>query len=139
MDTTLWGYLKKDEAAGMADVERMLASVRGVEGLFTLLWHQEAVRMKGGRLYWQLLGRFKELGCFVASGAGVASWWRQRRVPLVWDGGSVRLRGRPPAGLQLLVKTTGSETVTVEGGQLEATGRGYVASVASDGFSMKVD
>ena len=51
MDTTLWGYLKKDEESGHAEIRRMVDRVKDVGGLFTLLWHQEAVRMKGGRLY----------------------------------------------------------------------------------------
>ena len=49
MDTTLWGYLKKDEEEGFKDVMKLMGMVEEVEGLFTLLWHQEAVRMKGGR------------------------------------------------------------------------------------------
>jgi len=60
MDTTLWGYLKKGEEEGLADVMRLMAMVEEVEGLFTLLWHQEAVRMKGGRVYWLEVGEWRQ-------------------------------------------------------------------------------
>ena len=84
MDTTLWGYLKKSEEEGFGDVLSFMDKVEGVEGLFTLLWHQEAVRMKGGRLYWRILrtlGRRKRL--FVANGLEIARWWRAREETLL--------------------------------------------------------
>ena len=62
MDTTLWGYLKRTEEEGFADAMRMMKAVEEVEGLFTLLWHQEAVRMRGGRIYWALLDEIKAEG-----------------------------------------------------------------------------
>jgi hypothetical protein len=84
MDTTLWGYLKKSEEEGFSDVLSFMDKVEEVEGLFTLLWHQEAVRMKGGRLYWRILrtlGRRKRL--FVANGLEIARWWRAREETLL--------------------------------------------------------
>ncbi len=82
MDTTLWGYLKKSEEEGHEDVRKAMGMVKEVEGLFTLLWHQEAVRMRGGRIYWDIL---KELGrrkdVFVGSGEDIATWWRARELP----------------------------------------------------------
>ena len=107
MDTTLWGYLKRTEEEGMRDVKESMRMVEGVEGLFTLLWHQEAVRMKGGRLYWKVLkGLARRKGLFVGSGEEVARWWRAREIPLrlAEGGGTVTLRGRPPEGLTLVVK-----------------------------------
>ena len=113
MDTTLWGYLKRTEEQGMADFLGLLEKVEKVEGLFTLLWHQEAVRMKGGRIYWRVLDELKSRGCFVGTGAEVASWWRARAVPLVRDGKLIRLGGEPPNGLTLRLETTEGTAVRV--------------------------
>ena len=84
MDTTLWGYLKKGEEEGLADVRGSMAMVEEVEGLFTLLWHQEAVRMRGGRAYWRILDELGSQKAGVSSGAAwpIARWWRAREVPL---------------------------------------------------------
>ncbi|MBI2649345.1 MAG: hypothetical protein HYW93_06825, partial [Thaumarchaeota archaeon] len=86
MDTTLWGYLKRDETGGLNDIMSVLSKVKEVGGLFTLLWHQEAVKMKGGRLYWSLLDEFKKAGCFVGSGAQISDWWAARDVPMAKQG-----------------------------------------------------
>jgi hypothetical protein len=121
MDTTLWGYLKKDEDEGFADVMRMLAMVEDVEGLFTLLWHQEAVRMKGGRIYWRILRELgRRRGLFVGSGLEVARWWRAREVPLklVKGGKLITLGASPPKGLTLLLKTRPGTKVTVSSGSV---------------------
>src|SRR2546428_13535027 len=93
MDTTLWGYLKLEEQEGMAEVERMIERVREVGGLFTLLWHQEAIRMRGGRLYPKILEKLGKMDCFVSSGIDVASGWESRRVPLVRSGQEYSCRG----------------------------------------------
>jgi len=140
MDTTLWGYLKKTEEEGLEDVRRSMAAVEGVEGLFTLLWHQEAVRMRGGRVYWKVLrslGRRK--GIFVGSGAEVARWWRARGVPLkVSDGGLVTLGGRPPKGLALVVKTRAGIKVKVASGSVAKKGDGLMVSPSGASFKMRV-
>jgi hypothetical protein len=119
MDTTLWGYLKKGEEEGFADVMRLMSMVEEVEGLFTLLWHQEAVRMKGGRIYWRILrelGRRKKL--FVGSGLEVARWWRAREVPLKLAKGGrlITIGGRPPKDLTLILKTRSGTKVKVSSG-----------------------
>ena len=93
--------------------------VEDVEGLFTLLWHQEAVRMKGGRIYWRILrelGRRK--GLFVGSGLEVARWWRAREVPLKLAKGGrlITLGARPPKGLTLILKTRPGTKVKVSSG-----------------------
>jgi len=121
MDSTVWRYLKKGEEEGFADVMRLMAMVEDVEGLFTLLWHQEAVRMKGGRIYWRILrelGRRKKL--FVGSGLAVARWWRAREVPLrlAKGGRLVTLGGRPPEGLTLILKTGPGTKVKVSSGSV---------------------
>ena len=107
MDTTLWGYLKKGEEEGLADVARFMDMVEELGGLFTLLWHQEAVRMKGGRIYWKVLKKVERSGAFVGSGAEIANWWRAREVPLEVgkDGKLITLGGAAPKGLVIQLKT----------------------------------
>ncbi len=106
MDTTLWGYLKKSEEEGLNDVMRFMDLVEDVEGLFTLLWHQEAVRMKGGRIYWLILNEIQRRKCFVGSGADISRWWRAREVPLnvSEDGRLITLGGPTPKGLVIQLK-----------------------------------
>jgi hypothetical protein len=113
MDTTLWGYLKKTEEEGLNDVIRFMDMVEGVECLFTLLWHQEAVRMKGGRIYWLILRQLQESGAFVGSGAEVSRWWRAREVPLKVskDGKKIQLAGPAPEGLVLQLKVEAGSKV----------------------------
>ncbi len=81
MDTTLWGYLKKSEEEGFGDAVRMMKAVEEVEGLFTLLWHQEAVRMRGGRIYWQPPRRDQGGGASSGAGRRYPRWWRARSRP----------------------------------------------------------
>jgi len=121
MDTTLWGYLKKGEEEGFGDVMRLMSMVEDVGGLFTLLWHQEAVRMKGGRIYWRILrelGRRKKL--FVGSGLEVARWWRAREVPLKLAKGGrlITIGARPPKDLTLILKTRSGTKVKVSSGSV---------------------
>jgi len=144
MDTTLWGYLKKGEEEGFKDVMRLMSMVEEVEGLFTLLWHQEAVRMKGGRIYWRILrelSRRKRL--FVGSGIEVARWWRAREVPLkITKGGRlITLAGRPPKGLTLILKTRPGMKVKVSSGSVSSrTIRGKpVRLVSPSGPSFRLE
>jgi hypothetical protein len=141
MDTTLWGYLKRTEAEGFEDVKRSMGSVEGVEGLFTLLWHQEAVRMKGGRIYWEILKRLGvRKGIFVGSGAEVARWWRAREVPLkVARGGKlITLGARAPKGLTLILKTRPGLKVKVVSGSAVKRGDERLVSPSGRSFTLRV-
>jgi hypothetical protein len=140
MDTTLWGYLKKSEQEGFADVKRSIEMVEKVEGLFTLLWHQEAVRMKGGRLYWKVLKDLsRRKGVFVGSGADVAKWWRAREVPLkLAEGGRlITLGARPPKGLTLILKTTAGTEVKVAYGTVRRRGDERLVSPSGPTFRLE--
>jgi hypothetical protein len=138
MDTTLWGYLKRSEDDGLADSMKIVAEVEGVEGLMTLLWHQEAVRMRGGRLYWRLLQEFKSRGCFVGSGAEVARWWRARSVPVVRDGKLIRLGGDPPKDLVLRLDLAEGREPRVDSGSVEGQGRSRLVRPVGRGLRMEV-
>lgn len=140
MDTTLWGYLKRTEEEGLEDVTKTMEVVERTEGLFTLLWHQEAVRMKGGRVYWKVLkalGRRRDL--FVGSGEQLAEWWLAREVPLVLAarGRAVRFDGRLPRGLTLVVKTGPRVRAKVTAGRLIARGGETLVSPSGAGFKLE--
>ncbi len=139
MDTTLWGYLKRSEEEGLADIELTIEKIREVGGLFTLLWHQEAVKMRGGRLYGELLDRFANANCHVSSAEGVAAWWNARAVPLVREGSKYRFRGVPPAGLCLQFESSEGRVPRVEGGSIEPAESGQLVKVTSEAFSLKVE
>jgi hypothetical protein len=141
MDTTLWGYLKKSEEEGFADVMKSMASVEHVEGLFTLLWHQEAVRMKGGRIYWRILKRLaSRKHVFVGSGSDVAGWWRARQVPLKLAGGGrlITLGARPPKGLTLILKTRPGTKVKVSSGTVVKRGEARLVTPTSPAFKVEI-
>lgn len=141
MDTTLWGYLKKSEEEGFADVMRSMASVEKVEGLFTLLWHQEAVRMRGGRIYWRVLKSLaSRKGVFVGSGADVAQWWRSREVPLKHAKGGrlITLGARPPKGLTLIIKATPGTRVKVSSGSVTKKGGARLVTPTGPAFKLEI-
>jgi hypothetical protein len=149
MDTTLWGYLKRSEPEGFADAMRMLEAVEEVEGLFTLLWHQEAVRMKGGRQYWRILDEIKRRWCYVGSGAEIARWWLARSVPLVRvggekkrDGGSggnlFKLGRAPPRDLVLRLSVAEGRAPRVSSGSMERSGDEYLVKPQGPDFLLEV-
>jgi len=139
MDATLWGYLKRTEDQGLADSIAMMKSVEEVEGLFTLLWHQEAVRMRGGRVYWKLIDAVKKKGCYAGSGAQVAAWWRARSVPMVKRGNLISMGAAPPEGLVLKIAIRDGRVPKVSSGSLEALGDyEYLARVGGADFSLEV-
>jgi hypothetical protein len=139
MDATLWGYLKKSEDQGLDDSIAMMRSVEEVEGLFTLLWHQEAVRMKGGRVYWKLIDAVKKKRCFTGSGAEIAAWWRARSVPLVKKGNLISMGGAPPPGLVLKIAIRDDRVPRVSSGSLEKLGEyEFLARVDGAAFTLEV-
>jgi hypothetical protein len=139
MDTTLWGYLKRTEDQGFEDSIAMMNAVEEVEGLFTLLWHQEAVRMKGGRIYWRLIDAVKKKGCYTGSGAEIAAWWRVRSVPMVKRGNLISMGAAPPEGLVLKIAIRDGRVPRVSSGSLEKLGEyEYLARVGGAGFSLEV-
>ncbi|MDG6989416.1 MAG: hypothetical protein JRN21_08880 [Nitrososphaerota archaeon] len=147
MDTTLWGYLRRSEEGGMRDVLRSLGMVSRVGGLFTLLWHQEAVRMKGGRMYWKVLEILSGMRkrCFVGSGADIARWWKEREVALRTTGSLITLGSRPPRGLTLsLGVKRGQGIKVVHGSFMKVKGQPgepfdrYRVLPADEGFGLEV-
>ncbi len=139
MDTTLWGHLKRSEEEGFSEAMKIMKAVEEVEGLFTLLWHQEAVRMKGGRTYWRLLGEIMRSGCFAGSGEEMSRWWRARSVPLLKKGNTVRLGGPPPQDLVLRLTLAEGRTPRVSSGSIEQKGGDFHVKPQDAGFTLEVD
>ncbi|MDV3244188.1 MAG: hypothetical protein LYZ66_03285 [Nitrososphaerales archaeon] len=137
MDATLWGYLRRTEAEGVRDFEMLKQRVGEVNGLFTLLWHPEAVRMKGGRTYPAMLDLLLKDGCYIDSGAAVADWWLRRAVPLVLEGDRFRM-DQAPAGLVLRFKANGGQTPTVEGGTFGTEGNEAVIKAGGGPLTVAV-
>ncbi len=137
MDATLWGYLKRDEREGASDIESMLARVERVNGLFTLLWHPEAARMKGGRLYASILDGLVKKGPYVGSGRAIAAWWNARSVPLRRGGREYSMQGAPK-GLVLHASTVGGRSLRVHGGKVMNAMGGASIAVEDQNFRMEV-
>ncbi len=138
MDTTLWGYLRKTEDEGEKVFVGLLDAVGEVNGLMTLLWHQESVRMKGGRIYPRLLDTLAGRGCYVADGETVARWWLERGAPLAVAGAGVTMDAAP-AGMALTFKTTGEKAPVVEGGVLVDSPSGTTVHAAGGPLRLRFD
>jgi hypothetical protein len=138
MDTTLWGYLKLSEEEGLKRTRDLVSLVSATGGLFTLLWHQEAVRMKGGRIYPRVLDDLVIGGAWVAKAGDVASWWNARAVALQRRGDTYVLSGQPPAGLCLEVFAREGLSPAVKGGAVERVGDRFLVRVQSNDFVMEM-
>jgi peptidoglycan/xylan/chitin deacetylase (PgdA/CDA1 family) len=136
MDTTLWGYLGRSEADGEKDFLRLLDQVSKVNGLMTLLWHQESVRMKGGRIYPRLLAALAGQDCYVATGERMARWWVERGRPLVADGATFRMDGAPER-MVLIFKTKEKKAIVVDGGMLSTSTSGQTATASGGPLTIK--
>lgn len=138
MDTTLWGYLKRTEDEGFFDFLAVFEAVEKVEGLLTLLWHQEAVKMKGGRIYWRILKELRRRGCYVGSGAQVSRWWRDRAVPLVRDRKLIRLDGPAPRDLALELSVSEDSSPVVRSGVIQARRDGFIVRPTARDFRLEL-
>lgn len=137
MDTTLWGYLKRTEEEGMRDFISLKEKVDRVGGLYMILWHQEAVRMKGGRLYTRLLDALLRDGCFIGSGAAVTKWWNGRGLPMTFSGNEFSMDASPE-GLCLVFKAKEERKLSLDGGRFETRSADTVMQTAAGGFRLKV-
>ena len=79
MDTSLWGYMDLDEEQGLELTRNIIGIIKKTEGLFTILWHQEALMMKRGRIYREILKMLSNEECFVESGLAIHEWWTSRK------------------------------------------------------------
>jgi peptidoglycan/xylan/chitin deacetylase (PgdA/CDA1 family) len=137
MDTTLWGYLGRSESEGEKDFLSLLEQVNKVNGLMTLLWHQESLRMKGGRIYPRLLASLAAGDCYAATGEKMARWWIERGRPLVSDGANFQT-DNAPAGMVLSFKSTEEKALVVEGGILNTRADGQTVTASGGPLRVKV-
>lgn len=137
MDATLWGYLKRNEADGRSDVGSMVGKVQDVGGLFTLLWHPEAVRMKGGRIYPSILDDLMMKRPFLGGGITIASWWRARAIPMKRENHRLSIRDAPN-GLVLQARIAEGRSLRVRGGNVVQSEGRAVVSVDQREFSLEV-
>ena len=79
MDTSLWGYMNLDEKQGLELIREMMNVIKNTGGLFTILWHQEALLMKKGRIYIEILKILANEECFVGSALSICEWWMSRK------------------------------------------------------------
>lgn len=121
MDVTLWGYLKRDEAKGLEDFLNLKKSVEAVNGLFTILWHPESFKMKGGRIYPKLLDLLIADQSYIGSGLDLVRWWSRRASPLLVDGKAFTMDDAP-RGLVLRFKSKGGEAIKAAGGEVRSDG-----------------
>lgn len=137
MDTTLWGYLKRTEEDGIKDFVCLKDKVARVEGLYTILWHQEALRMKGGRLYARLLDTLLGDGCYIGSGAAIARWWDERARSMTFNGNEFSMEGSPQ-GLCLRFKAKEERNLSLDGGRVEMKAADTTINTATGGFKLRV-
>jgi len=115
MDATLWGYKRLSESQGLQLFLEALDAVSRRNGLFTILWHQEALMMRGGRIYHQILDKLSSQDCWVAKAADVARWWERREATeLRLEGSTGRYRAILRSPLDLAEVTIRVENARVE-------------------------
>lgn len=142
MDTTLWGYKKMTEQEGLETFRQLLSTVEKANGLFTILWHQCALLMRGGRIYSQILRELKSKeDAFITNAIKIAEWWQRRsNAHLSVDMSRtkiVRVEGKDLTGLA--IRIVGAEVarkpgtiklVRVNGAQFAICLRGTQAELA---------
>ncbi|MCL5788454.1 MAG: hypothetical protein M1357_01405 [Candidatus Marsarchaeota archaeon] len=138
MDTTLWGYLKLGEPEGFEAVMSMFDAVTRFKGLFVLLWHQEAIKMRGGRIYWRIVDELLRRGGYLDTASGIAGWWRSRGFPLKAEGGIVRPIAKPPQGLVMRVKLSQGARLESRNCSVEERSEFLLVSPLGDEFEIKV-
>jgi peptidoglycan/xylan/chitin deacetylase (PgdA/CDA1 family) len=119
MDTTLWGYMKRNEDEGMNDFMRLKDAVHSVNGLFTILWHTESLRMKGGRIYPKILENLKRDNSYINNVSTILNFWERRNMAkLKIERRKLRLEGAF-IGLTLRLETLDKKISGIKGGYIE--------------------
>ncbi len=78
MDAAMWTHLKHTEETALNTILEFRDKIKQFHGLLTVLWHQCTLKMRGGRIYKNLLKRLASKDVYIANGAEVAKWWRGR-------------------------------------------------------------
>lgn len=138
MDTTLWGYLKRDEESGFQDFLRQKELVKSVNGCFTLLWHTESLKMKGGRTYPRIIKEFVHDDCYVNNALTIARWWNSKiRARAKIKDDLITVEPTLP-GLTVRVVEHRKRVKSVVGGTVNEKGNSKFIISASSSLSFKV-
>ncbi|MHA1264810.1 MAG: polysaccharide deacetylase family protein [Candidatus Helarchaeota archaeon] len=78
MDAAIWTWLKLTETAALETILNIRDSIKRHHGLLTLLWHQCTLKMRGGRIYKELLKLLAVPEAFIAPGIDISNWWAAR-------------------------------------------------------------
>ena len=78
MDAALWTWLKLTEKSALHTIQQIRDTIKQYNGLFTILWHQCTLKMRGGRIYGKVLEKLVDNSVYVSNGAEIARWWRAR-------------------------------------------------------------
>ncbi|MFX1298345.1 MAG: hypothetical protein ACFFD2_26255 [Promethearchaeota archaeon] len=78
MDAVAWTWLKLTEDNVLETILKVRDIIKQHHGLLTLLWHQCTLKMRGGRLYPNILKKLIENSAYIASGVEIAHWWYAR-------------------------------------------------------------
>ncbi|MHA1357045.1 MAG: hypothetical protein ACTSRC_02960 [Candidatus Helarchaeota archaeon] len=78
MDAAIWSGLKLTEKTALSKILQVRDIVKTHHGLFTLLWHQCTLKMRGGRLYKEILNALIDDAAHIANGIEIANWWIAR-------------------------------------------------------------
>lgn len=77
MDATLFNYLKLDVDGAYALVQQLFERVKAVNGVFTLLWHNNYTTGAYGELYTRLLDYFQSQNAWMPTHGKLVEWWKQ--------------------------------------------------------------
>ena len=78
MDAAIWTWLKLTEASALQTILKIRDIIKQSHGLLTILWHQCVLKMKGGRIYEDLIKNLVNESVYTATGAEIAKWWSDR-------------------------------------------------------------
>lgn len=143
MDAAVWTGLKLTEETALQIIQQIRDIIKENYGLLTILWHNNVLRMHGGRIYRDILNLLVNQSVYNVSGAEVAKWWQGRNNFQVLIKPNNRIiEFRNPENIQnlgLLIRQKGIEIIsTTPNIQLvEKTGADF-KFLYSGGFSGEI-
>jgi len=78
MDAAVWSGLQLTEETALQMIQQIRDLIKQYNGLLTLLWHQCTLKMRGGRIYQDVLKNIIEESTYVTNGTELAEWWYAR-------------------------------------------------------------
>ncbi|MDD1776862.1 MAG: hypothetical protein LUQ65_01755 [Candidatus Helarchaeota archaeon] len=116
MDAAVWTGLKLTEETALQIIQQIRDIIKENHGLLTLLWHNNVLRMHGGRIYKDILNLLVDQSVYIASGAEMAKWWQGRnrfQVLINQNNGTIEFRN--PENIQnlgILIRQKGIEIIS---------------------------